>query len=95
MLLSYDNTFHVQRNKNNDFIEQFLLFWVRNKLLNKTVIFVFFMHKKYSRCFITLRLNHWCHMDYFNDVLTTFLGLELVDCIAVYAESDSESSLIS
>ncbi len=34
-------------------------------------------------------------MDYYNDVLTTFLGLERVDCIAVYAESDSESSLIS
>ncbi len=43
------------------------------KLLNK----VFFVHKKYSRSFITLRLNHWCHMDYFNNVLTTFLGLDV------------------
>ncbi len=32
-------------------------------------------------------------MDYYNDVLTTFLGLERVSCVAVYA--GSESSLIS
>ncbi len=30
-------------------------------------------NKKYSRSFINLRLNHWCHMDHFNDLLTTFL----------------------
>ncbi len=34
-----------------------------------------------------LQLNHWCYMDYFNDVLTTFLGLERVSYIAVYAGS--------
>ncbi len=28
-------------------------------------------------------------MDYFNDVLTTFLGLEYACCVAVYAESES------
>ncbi len=33
--------------------------------------------------FIKLQSNHWCHMDYFNDVLTTFLGLEPVSCVAV------------
>ncbi len=54
------------------------------KLLNKVIIFVFFAHKKYSHSFITLRLNHWCHMDYFNDALTMFLGLECVSCVAVY-----------
>ncbi len=32
-------------------------------------------------------------MDYFNDVLTTFLGLECVSSVAVYA--GSESSRIS
>ncbi len=32
-------------------------------------------------------------MDYFNNVLTTFLGLERVSCIGVYA--GSESSRIS
>ncbi len=40
------------------------------KLLNK-VISVFFAHKKYSCSFIKLGLNHWCHMDYFIDVLAT------------------------
>ncbi len=44
-------------------------------LLNKYIIFVFLEHKKYSRSFVKLRLNHWFHMDYFNDVLATFLGL--------------------
>ncbi len=28
-------------------------------------------------------------MDYFNDVLTTFLGLEHVSCIAVYVGPES------
>ncbi len=46
------------------------------KLLNKVIIFGFFVHKKYSRSFIKWRLNYWCQVDYFNDVLTTFLGLE-------------------
>ncbi len=39
---------------------------------------------------------HWFQtmdMDYFHDVLTTFLGLDRVSCIAVYA--GSESSRIS
>ncbi len=55
-------------------------------LLNKVLIFVFSAHKKYSRSFIKLRLIHWCHMDYFNDVLTTLLGLERVSCVAVYMQ---------
>ncbi len=63
------------------------------KLLNEVVIFVLFAHKKYSRSFITLRLNQCSHMDHFNDVLTTFLGLERGSCVAVYA--GSESSRIS
>ncbi len=65
------------------------------KLLNKVFIFVFFAHKKYSHSFITLRLNHWCHMDYFNNVLTTFLSLKHGSCVAVYAESFWISSKIS
>ncbi len=60
-----------------------------DKLLNNVVIFVFFAHKMCSRSFTTLRLNHWSHMDYFNDVLTTFLGLEHGSCVAVYGESES------
>ncbi len=50
---------------------------------------VFFALKNYSCRFTKLLLNHWCHMDYFNDVLTTFLGLERVSCIAVFRGSES------
>ncbi len=60
-------------------------------------LFLFSLREKNSRSFIKLRLNHWCHMDYFNDVLTTFLCLERVSCAAVYPESESSriSSKIS
>ncbi len=50
-----------------------------NKLLNKN----------YPRSFIILQVNHWCQMDYFNNVLITFLGLERGSCVAVYAVSES------
>ncbi len=33
--------------------------------------------------------NAFCHMDYFNDVLTSFLVLEHVSCVAVYEASES------
>ncbi len=33
-------------------------------------------------------------MEYFTDVLTTFLGLERGSCIAVYAGSESSQILI-
>ncbi len=68
-----------------------------DELLNKVVIFVFFVHKKYSRSFVKLQLNHWCHMDYFNDVLATFLSLDRVRILAVYggSESSQNSSKIS
>ncbi len=55
-----------------------------DELLNKVIIFVFFAHKKYSRSFVKLRLNHWCHMDYFNDLLATFLSLDRLRILAVY-----------
>ncbi len=58
-----------------------------NTFLNKVVFF--FVHKKYCHSFIKLRLNHWCHMDYFNNVLTTFQGLEGGSSVAVYAGSVS------
>ncbi len=45
------------------------------RIVEKNVLFVFFAHKKYSRSFAKLKLSHWCHMDYFIDVLATFLGL--------------------
>ncbi len=43
--------------------------------MNKVIILVFFAHKKYSRSFISVRLDHR-HMVYFTNVLATFLGLE-------------------
>ncbi len=58
------------------------LTWKRRNCWKKVVIFVFFAYKKYSSSFIKLWLNQWCHMDYFNNVLTTFLGLERVRCVA-------------
>ncbi len=85
LLMSFQTheTFVLQK-KNNDFSSD----TEENKLLNK-VIFVFFTRKKYSRSFITLRLNHWCFVDYLNDVLlTTFLGLEHSSSVAVYAGSE-------
>ncbi len=47
----------------------------REELLNKVIICVFIAYKKYSCSFEKLRLNHWCHMDYFKDVPTMFLVL--------------------
>ncbi len=35
--------------------------------------FFFFAHKKYSRSFVKLQLNPWCHMDYFIDLLAKFV----------------------
>ncbi len=52
-------------------------------------LFLFSLRTKYSRSFINLRLNHWCHMDYFNNVLTTCLGLECGSCVAVAGSKSS------
>ncbi len=54
-----------------------------DELLNKVVIFVFFAQKKYYHSFVKLRLNHWCHMDYFNDVLTMLLDCDHDRILAV------------
>ncbi len=54
-----------------------------DELLNKVVIFVVFAHKKYFRSSVKLQLNHWCHMDYFTDLLAKFLSLDCVNSIAV------------
>ncbi len=56
---------------------------------NCWIKFVFFAYKKYSRSFVKLRLNPWCHMDYFTDLFTTFLNLDRVWTLAVYAGSES------
>jgi len=71
------------------FCEHALTDTEEKKLLNNVIVFVFFVHKKYSCSFINVRLNRLCHIDYLNNVLTTFLGLELVSCVVVYAGSES------
>ncbi len=58
--------------------------WGGEESLNKVIIFVFFAHKKYSRSFIKLQLNPWCHMEYFTDVLATLLDLDRGSNLAVY-----------
>ncbi len=101
--------FVPKENKNNDFIQQFLLFRVslrcalttvqwhmrvhssackqgttyrvlrqnahrRLKLLSSHY-FSFLCAQQFSRSFIKLRLNLWCHSDYFNDVLNVSVAL--------------------
>ncbi len=53
------------------------------ELLNKVIIFVLFLYKKYSRCFITLWLNHWWQVDYSDNVSLTFLCLDSESYLAV------------
>ncbi len=65
-----------------------------DELLNKVIIFVFFAHKKYSRNIVKLRLNYWCQMDYFNDVLITFLCLDCGRTLAVYGRVRKLSDFI-
>ncbi len=58
--------------------------WTLRQIVEQiSYFFVFFTHKKYSCSFVKLRLNHWCHMDYFNDVLATFQSLDRVRILAV------------
>ncbi len=59
------------------------------KLMNEAIILVFFAHNKYYRSFVKLRLNRWYHMDVFNDVLTTILGLERGSSLVVYGGSEN------
>jgi len=42
--------------------------------LLKGLFFTYFLHNKYSLRFITLRLNHCSHMDYFNQCLYYLSG---------------------
>ncbi len=55
-----------------------------DELLNKVIVLAFFAYKNYYRSFIKLPLNPWCHMDYFTDLLATFLDVDGVNYIAVY-----------
>ncbi len=54
-----------------------------DELLKKGRYFFFFAFRKYSRCFIKFRLNHWWQMDYPDDAFHTFLCLDSVNYFAV------------
>ncbi len=71
--------------------------WHEGEEILKVVIFVFFAHKKYSCSFLKWRLNHWCHMDYFNDILTTLNVVVALLYIraARYIACDSHAHLVS
>ncbi len=51
--------------------------------------FLFSIGTKILLGFIKLRLINWCQIDYFKDILTTFLGLKCGSFVAVYGGSKS------
>ncbi len=66
------------------------LWW--HELVNEVVFFFFFVYKKYYCSFVKLRLNRWCHVDYFTDLLATYLDVDRVNSIAVYGGTDSSQN---
>ena len=54
-----------------------------NSWIKSLFLFVF-AHKKYSCRLINLRLSHYSHLDYFNDVFTNFSGMADIDFLAAY-----------
>ncbi len=71
---------HVYEQRNACTCVEVLLIMAEDGMRRRTIVewscyFCFLCAKMYSRSFIKLQLNHWCHMDCFTDVLTTFLGL--------------------
>ena len=55
---------------------------------------LFLAHKKYSRHFIILRLNHCSHMNCFKYVFSSFLGIESVNYLAGNAGLTEPSDFI-
>ncbi len=49
----------------------------------ESLFFFFFLYKKYSRRFITVRLDHWWKIEYPSDAFHTFLDLDNVIYLAV------------
>ncbi len=65
-------------------LSKMALCWSRGEeLMNKVVVFVFFVQKRCSCCFIKFRLNHWWQMDHSDDAFHTFLGIDRVIYFAV------------
>ena len=57
-------------------------------------MFAFFAHKKYSRRLINLRLSHWSHLDYINDVFNNFSGPASFSPLEAYGGVRQLSDLI-
>ncbi len=59
--------------------------FVRNTRIHLLCVFTlwFDWKQQLTRRFITLQLNHWWQMDYFDDVFYTFLDLDSVIYLAV------------
>ncbi len=54
----------------NNFFSSVSVFYTRSRQHHE--------YHEYTRSFVKLRLNHWCHMDYFNNVLIPFLAMIVV-----------------
>ncbi len=90
------DNFFAQRKQKNDIIQQFFTSASPSGAILESImmharafhciILVFFEHKKYSRSFIKWWLNHWCHMDYFNDILTTFMCRDCGSAVSLSME---------
>jgi len=74
---------YAQTNKKN------IIYYFIYKILISNAHGTFFEHTKHS---IKLRINHWRHMYYFNDIFTTFLGLESGSCAIDYQSSEKKIS---
>ncbi len=77
ILMKSENFLNLHRQQRNYHIQG----PERYKDIVKIVIlwnFINMSHKHYSHNLIKLRLNHWCHMGYFNDVRTPFWALTVV-----------------
>ena len=60
----------------------------------KSLFLFVFAHKKYSRRLIYLRLSHWSHLDYINDVFNTFSGPASYNVLEAYGGVRQLSDLI-
>ncbi len=60
---------------------------VAGELLNKGICV--FLYTKYSRSFVKLRLNPWCHVDYFTNLFVMLLCAARGNNIAVCGEAES------
>ncbi len=66
--------------------------WSYVAMLMRRSYFVFFAYKKYSPSIVKVRLNPWCRIDYFSDLLATFLDVDHVIPVLSLGGSDSSQN---